>query len=168
MSKDMFNGIDWGELFGLSVPAMELVIRGSAMYWFLFLIFRFVIRRDVGSVGIADILVLLIVADAAQNGMSGEYTSITEGMILVSTLIGWNFLLDVLSYKFPTVRRLMESPPLLLVKDGKMLPRNMRKEYITEEELRSKFREQGIDSIGKIKMAFIEPDGEISVIRKKE
>jgi uncharacterized membrane protein YcaP (DUF421 family) len=83
--------VDWGELFGLSMPLAEIVIRGSAMYWFLFLVFRFVVRRDVGAVGIGDLLVLVIVADAAQNAMAGEYKSVTDGIVLVSTLIGWNF-----------------------------------------------------------------------------
>lgn len=163
----MFESLDWSELFGLSVPAMELIVRGTVMYWFLFVIFRFVIRRDVGSVGIADVVILVIVADAAQNAMSGEYTSITDGMILVSTLIGWNFLMDVLSFKFPGIRHLLEPPSLLLVKEGKFLHRNMRKEYISEEELWTKLREQGIESLDMVKSAFIEPDGKISVIRKK-
>src|SRR5918911_154899 len=97
--------IDWSELFKFSVPASELIVRGTAMYWFLFLIFRFGIRRDVGAVGIADILLLVIVADASQNSMDGEYTSVTEGMVLVGTLIGWNFLLDWLSFRFDSIRK---------------------------------------------------------------
>jgi hypothetical protein len=68
--------LDWGEIFGISTSPPELIIRGTAMYLFLFLMFRVVIRRRVGAVGMADILVLVIVADAAQNGMSGEYRSV--------------------------------------------------------------------------------------------
>src|SRR5690349_12251833 len=67
--------MDWGEIFGISVSPWELIIRGSAMYLFLYLLFRVVIRRRVGSIGMADILILVIVADASQNGMSGEYRS---------------------------------------------------------------------------------------------
>src|SRR5882757_701309 len=88
-------------LFELTVPVWELAIRGSAMYWFLFLAFRFVMRRDMGSVGIADILLLVIVADAAQNAMAGGYESVSDGMILVGVLLGWNFFLDFLGYRFP-------------------------------------------------------------------
>ena len=75
--------MDWSELFGLSVSPWELIVRGSAMYLFLFLLFRVVIKRRMGAVGMADILILVIVADAAQNGMSGEYKSITKGFIAV-------------------------------------------------------------------------------------
>lgn len=162
----MFSSIDWGELFGLSVPAVELIVRGTAMYWFLFIIFRFVIRRDVGAVGLADVLIIVIVADAAQNAMSGEYKSVTDGFILVATLIGWDVLLDLMSFRFEAFRRFADPPPLLLVKDGRMLKRNMRKEFLTEEELWSKLREQGVDSLEAVREAYVESDGQISVIKQ--
>jgi uncharacterized membrane protein YcaP (DUF421 family) len=69
--------IDWHSLFTFSVAPLELVIRGSAVYWFLFLVFRLVLRRDVGAIGIADVLLLVLVADAAQNAMAGDYRSIS-------------------------------------------------------------------------------------------
>lgn len=159
--------VDWSEMFGLSLPLAEIIIRGTAMYWFLFLLFRFVIRRDVGAVGIADLLVLVIVADAAQNGMSGEYTSITDGMVLVATLIGWNLFFDWVSYRFPVVRKMVEPEPIRLIRDGKMLKRNMRRELITDEELWGKLREQSIESLDQVKDAYIESDGQISIIKKQ-
>lgn len=160
-------GIDLHEIFRLTMPVMELIVRGSAMYWFLFLIFRFLIRRDVGAVGIADILLLVIVADASQNAMAGEYRSITDGMILVSTLIGWNILLDWLSYRFKTFRHFAEASTLCLIRDGRMLKRNMRREFITEDELWAKLRQAGITELRNVKLATLESDGEISVIEKK-
>lgn len=157
--------LDWGELFGLSLPPAEIVLRGTTMYWFLFFIFRFVVRRDVGAVGIADVLIIVIVADAAQNGMSGDYQSISDGMLLVATLIGWNVLLDWLSFTFPTFRRFAESPPLPLMRDGQLLRRNMRKELITEEELWSKLRQFGVSSPDQVRRAYMEADGSITVIK---
>lgn len=157
--------IDWSELFGLSVPVTELVIRGTAMYWFLFLIFRVVVRRDIGAVGIADVLIIVIVADASQNAMSGEYRSITDGMILVATLIGWNVAFDWLSYRFKPFRRFAEPAPILLIKDGAMLRRNMRRELITEDELWSKLRENGVEKLADVREAYIESDGQISIIK---
>ena len=93
------------DLFAIHVSVLELVLRGTLVYWLLFLIFRFILRRDVGAVGIADILLLVIVADAAQNAMSGGYDTFAEGAILVLTIVGWNWLLDVLSWRFALVRR---------------------------------------------------------------
>jgi len=159
-------GVDWGELFGLSVPLFEILIRGTAMYWFLFLIFRFVVRRELGGVGVGDILIMVIVADAAQNAMAGEYKSITDGFVLVATLIGWNVLLDWMCFRYPAVRRLFSPASLILVENGKLVKRNMRREFISEEELWGKLREAGVESLGQIKRACVEPDGQISVIKK--
>lgn len=161
-------GLDFAELFGSSIPALEVIVRGTVMYWFLFLIFRFVIRRDVGAVGLADILILVIVADAAQNAMAGEYTSVTDGMVLVSTLIGWNFTFDWLSYHSAAFRRFAQPSELCLVRDGRMLKRNMRKEFITDDELWAKLREEGVDSLQQVKTVYMESDGTISVIKRKQ
>lgn len=156
------------DLFAIHVPILELVLRGTLVYWLLFVIFRFVLRRDVGAVGIADILLLVIVADAAQNAMSGGYDTFSEGAILVCTIVGWNWLLDVLSWRFPLVRRFATPSRLTLVRDGVMQLRNMRREYITREELQEKLREQGIDKVANVKAAYLEGDGQISVIKREK
>lgn len=158
--------LNWEELFQFSLPPAEIVARGSLMYWFLFFMFRFLVRRDVGAVGIADVLIIVIVADASQNAMSGEYESVSDGMLLVATLIGWNLLLDWLSFRFPLIRRFAEPPPIMLIKNGRMLKRNMRREMLTEEELWSKLRQQGVESLDEVRHAYMESDGEISVIKK--
>jgi uncharacterized membrane protein YcaP (DUF421 family) len=159
--------VDWEGMFAFSVSPIEIIIRGTAVYWFLFLVFRFLVRRDVGSVGIADILVLVIVADASQNAMAGEYKSISEGCVLVGTIIFWNFLLDWLSYRFPWFERFAQSDVICLVKNGKMLHRNMRREMLTEEELMSKVREQGVENLSEVKDIYMESDGTISVIKRE-
>ena len=91
------------------------------MYLFLFVLFRVVIRRRIGAVGMADILVLVIMADAAQNAMSGEYKSITDGAILVGTIIAWDVLIDWLNFRAPALRPWLEPPPLLLVREGQLI-----------------------------------------------
>jgi uncharacterized membrane protein YcaP (DUF421 family) len=158
--------LDWGELFGLSVPPLELIIRGSAMYLFLFVLFRVVVRRRIGAVGMADILVLVIVADAAQNAMSGEYKSITDGAILVGTIIAWDVLIDWLNFRVPALRPWLEPPPLLLVRDGQPIHRNLRHEFVTEDELKSKLREKGVKEYSEVAAAHMESDGTVSVIKR--
>lgn len=153
------------ELFTIYVPAAELVIRGTLVYWLLFLIFRFVLRRDVGAVGIADILLLVIVADAAQNAMAGGYDTFAEGAILVGTIIGWNWLLDFLAFHFKPISRFASPAQLTLVSRGVPQLRNMRREFISIEELKEKLREQGIEDLKEVKRAYLEGDGQISVIR---
>jgi uncharacterized membrane protein YcaP (DUF421 family) len=157
---------DWGELFGLSVSPLELIVRGTAMYWFLVLIFRFV-QRSTGAIAMADILLLVIIADAAQNAMAGEYRSITDGFILVATIIGWNVFMDWLSYASPRMRTLLEPKEVPLIRNGRLLRRNMRREFISEAELMSKLREHGIEDVEQVKAAYVERDGNISVIKKR-
>ena len=158
--------IDWSNLFGFSVNPAEMVIRGTVIYWFIFLLFRFVLRRDIGAIGIADVMLVVLIADAASNGMSGGYDSITDGCVLVATIAGWNYLLDWMSFHFPKIRRLVEPPPLALIRDGKLQRKAMRQELISSSELETKLREHGIEKLDDIKMAYLEDDGEISVLRR--
>ena len=78
-------------LFQLGPDPMLLVLRGTAVYWGLFLLFRFLLRRDTGSMGIADILLLVLIADASQNAMAGGYDSIADGALVVLTIAGWSW-----------------------------------------------------------------------------
>jgi uncharacterized membrane protein YcaP (DUF421 family) len=158
---------DVAQLLRFDVSPLELILRGSVMYWFLFLLFRFVLRRDAGSLGIADILVLVLIADAAQNAMAGSYTTIAEGALLCGTLIGWNWLMDWASYRFNRVRKFLEPPPVVLVRHGRLIHRNLRSQMITIPELMANLRINGIEKLADVKMARLEPDGEISVIREK-
>jgi uncharacterized membrane protein YcaP (DUF421 family) len=156
---------DLAHLFGLSVPPLEIMLRGTAVYWFLFLLFRFVLRRDVGSLAITDVLLLVLIADAAQNAMAGGYDSITDGFILVGTIAAWNYLLDWAAFRSRAIRRFVEGQPVLLVRNGSMQRRNMRRELITRDDLMSALREHGIEDLALVKSAAMETDGEISVIK---
>jgi len=159
--------IDWSELFRLTVPPLELIVRGSVMYWFILAVLRLAGRRDVGSLGVADMLVLVLIADAAQNGMAGQYQSITDGAILVATIVGWVALIDRLTYFVPWLGRLLEADKVCLVRDGKMVRRSMRREYITAEELMSELRQKGCEHLSDVRRAYMEPDGNISVLKRR-
>lgn len=153
------------DIFLPDVSLLEIFVRGTLIYLGLFALIRFVLRRDAGTVGIADLLMIVLIADAAQNGMAAEYHSLTAGFVLIATLVFWNYMIDWLGYKFPLFARLADPPALLLVKAGQMQKRNMRKEMVTEEELMSELRKQGVDELRKVKEAYMEPDGRISVIQ---
>lgn len=159
--------MDWPALFGVHMPIAEIILRGSAIYWFLFLIFRFALRRDVGAIGIADVLLLVLIADASQNAMAGGYSSITEGLLLVSTIVGWNWILDWLSTQSPWVARLVAPAPLVLIRNGRVQRENLRREMLTLEDLKSQLRLQGVERVADVKVARVEEDGQISVIRQR-
>jgi len=155
---------DWNDVFVPSLPVLEVIVRGTIMYLVLFTMLRVVLKREAGAVGVTDLLVIVLVADAAQNAMSADYTSITEGIVLVAVILFWSYALNWLGFRVAWIGRLVHPPPLELVKDGRMLRRNMGKELISEEELMSQLRQQGVDDIADVRSACMEGDGHISVV----
>lgn len=164
---DKFWQIDWPSVFSLSMSPLEIILRGTVVYLFIFLIFRF-LRRGAGALGITDLLVVVLIADAAQNAMSSDYKSIPDGLILVSTIAFWDYLLDWLVHRFPLMQRLLRPAPLLLIKDGALQRRNMRQELITKEELLGQLREHGVERPEEVERCYLEADGHISVITKQK
>ena len=160
--------MDWKSVFSLDVSWLEIIVRGTIIYISLFILLRVVLKRQAGSLGMTDLLLITLIADASQNAMAGEYHSVPAGIILVSTIIFWTYAFDWLSYRSSWFSHLIEPTPLPLIREGKMLRRNMRHELITEEELMSQLREQGLDELQKVKQAFMEPDGHISVVAFKQ
>lgn len=158
--------IDWKSIFIPSINVAEIFLRGTIIYLFILFIFR-VLRREAGAIGISDLIVVVLIADAAQNAMASEYKSITEGIILISTIAFWDYFLEWLSYRFPTIRRLIHPAPLPLIKDGRLLKQNLRKEMITEEEMISMLREQGVERVEEVKKAYLEGDGKLGLIKRK-
>ncbi len=158
--------LDLGDLFTYSMSPLELVVRGSLVYWFLFAIFRFILRRDVGSMGVGDFLFVVLLGDAAQNGMIGDATSPIDAMTLIGTLVAWNLLIDWATYRFPVVERLMAPPRRCLVRDGRVDRRTMRREFITQEELMAQVRSHGLEDLAQVKRAYLESDGDMSIIQR--
>jgi uncharacterized membrane protein YcaP (DUF421 family) len=159
-------GIDWRAVFvPSSLQIGEIFLRGTIVYLFIFFVFR-MLRRESGELGISDLLVVVLIADAAQNAMAGEYKTVTEGLVLVATLAFWDYFLDWLSYRFTFFRRLLRPAPILLIKDGRLQRRNLKKEMISEEELMSVLREQGVERVEEVKRSYMEDDGTISIIKK--
>ena len=156
------------EWLQLTMNPWELMLRGSLMYLGLVLALRFLLRRDVGSMNMPDVLFIVLIADASQNAMSGDYKSVGDGAVLVGTLIAWNMLLDWLSFRSPVIRRLVEPAALPLIRDGKLLRTNLKRAWITTDEVMSKLRERGIEDISNVRRAYLEPGGELGVIRNDE
>jgi uncharacterized membrane protein YcaP (DUF421 family) len=159
--------MDWSNLFVLQNPFLETILRGSVMYLMLFILLRLVLKRESGALALTDLLVVVLIADAAQNAMIGDSTSLADGLLLVATIILWSYTLDRLGYRYPAIGRVIHPPPLELVKDGQVIHRNLRKEFITLDELESKLRQQGVEDVSQVKKAYIEGNGKFSVITKE-
>jgi len=160
--------LNWKEIFLPTASAFEVIVRGTVVYFILFILIRLIRKRQAGTVSATDLLVLVIIADASQNAIAGEYKSIGDGTILVATIIFWSFILDWLGYKFPLIGRFVHPRPLILVRNGKIIRENMAIEQLTYEELMSQLREQGLEDVSDVKTAYMEGDGHISVIQKKK
>lgn len=165
---DWLPDIDWREMFVPTYSIVEIVVRGMLTYFALFAIMRFLLKRQTGAVGIADLLVVVLIADAAQNAMGSEYRSITEGMLLVLTIVACDYALDWAEYRFSWLRSLTRPSSLVLVRGGRLLRRNMAQEMITEDELLAELRKDGIDNLNEVAEARMEGDGKISVLKTEE
>jgi uncharacterized membrane protein YcaP (DUF421 family) len=164
MADYIYSGIDWEALFVPDTPLLETFIRGTAVYLSIFLLLRFILMRDPSGVSITDVLVIVLIADAAQNAMAGEYRGVTDGILLVSVIIFWSFALERAAFRWPVFERLLHPPPLELIREGEIRYENLRKQAISEEELFSTLREQGVDDVSKVERAYLEGDGQISVL----
>lgn len=159
--------LSFSELFVPTVNPLEMFIRGTVVYLALFTLLRLVMKRESSDVGVTNLLVIVLLADAAQNAMSAEYRSITDGLILVSTIVGWSYFLDWLSFQSHTLNRIIRPGKLLLARDGKLLEKNMRRELITEEEIMIEVRSNGFGDLSQTREIYMEPNGSISVIGRK-
>jgi uncharacterized membrane protein YcaP (DUF421 family) len=112
-----------------------------------------------------DIVIILLIAGGASDAMTGGTTSVTGSLVLISTIVAWNYALNLLGYKIPFFERLLAPAPLQVIRDGRLLRRNMRRELLTERELFVQLREQGIEDVAHVKAAYVEGDGLVSVIR---
>jgi uncharacterized membrane protein YcaP (DUF421 family) len=160
----LFN-IDWRQMLVPQSSILEMVVRGTLMYLGMFILLR-IFRRQAGSVSIADLLLIVIIADAAQNGMAGEAKSVTEALALIVVIVFWDYTLDWLGFSSKLMSRVLEPQPVVMVRNGRMLRRNMKQEMITEDELIGQLREQGIDEIGDVRECRLESNGEFSVIKR--
>lgn len=158
--------MDFASIFTPQAGVAEMILRGSVMYWFLFVLLRLSGRRDIGSLSVADLLVLVMVADAAGDAMSGGSPSVADGMVVVGTIVGWSVIVDRLAYHVPAFRRWVEPQRVCLVKNGRILAAGMRQEHLTRSELMEQLRVQGVASLGEVHRAYLEANGEFSVIRK--
>lgn len=154
----------WLKIFAPETPLLELLVRGAVLYFGILFLLRFMPRRSGGELAIMDLIFALLIAQAAAHAL-GDYTSVTDGLILIVNVMGWNYLMNALSYRVPLIERLVSAPPLLVVQNGLLLRRNMRREFLTEEELMSCLRKQGIEDLKEVKAAYVESEGQITVVR---
>lgn len=168
MMEETFWGVRWAEMLMPEYSLLEMFLRGTIMYFVLVVLLKLVVKRQAGGVGRTDILVIVLLAEIAGPGFTAGYKSVVEGSTLVATVLFWSFAIEWLSYRFRWFERLFQPGSLPLIRDGKILHRNLRAELVTREELMAQLRENGVPDISEVKEACMESDGMISVIKMKQ
>ena len=148
---------------------MDSVLRGIAVYIFLLIIFRIAGKRTLSQTTTFDLVLLLIISETTQQAMVDDDHSVTNGALLILTLVGMTILLSVLKQKFPKLDTALEGTPLILVDQGKLLKDRMDKCRVDESEILTAARAtQGLVAMDQIEYAILERNGDISIIPKGE
>lgn len=159
-------GFDIGAALTPDVSILETIVRGVVMYLTIFVLVRVVLRGRTSAVTVSDLLVVMLVSDAAQNAMAANYLSVTNGIVLVVTIFGTNFVIDWLAFRFPMLQGFVHPDKKPLVIDGRIIRTTLRDELMTEQELMTQLRINGVEDASKVKAAYLEGNGEISVITR--
>jgi uncharacterized membrane protein YcaP (DUF421 family) len=148
---------------------MGSVFRGLAIYFFLLLVFRIAGKRTLAQITTFDFVILLIISEVTQQAMIDTDNSLTNGFVLIVTLVGTDILLSLIRQKWKRVETLLSGTPLVIVEDGKPLTDRMDRSRVDVNDVLMSARElQGIERLDQIKYAVLETDGKITIIPKKE
>jgi uncharacterized membrane protein YcaP (DUF421 family) len=144
---------------------MDIVLRAIALYAFVILVMRVIGRRELSSMTPFDLVLLIVLGDAIQQGLTQDDYSVTGAILAIGTIATLQVATSYLSFRFPPIRTLFEGKPVVLVEHGNFVHRNLRRERMTEEEVAEEARQQQIASIDKIDWAILEANGSISFIK---
>jgi uncharacterized membrane protein YcaP (DUF421 family) len=143
---------------------MDLVFRTVAVFLFILVLTRLVGRRELGSLEPFDLIILVVIGDLVQQGVTQDDYSVTGAFIVVSTLALLTVFVSYVSFRVPPVRPFLDGEPVILVEAGRPIDRNLRRERITHGELQAAARMQGISSLAQVRFAVLETNGQISFI----
>lgn len=158
----------WQDLFDLHLSVGEKILRALLIYLFLVIALRIVGKRELGQTNTLDLVVLLLVANAVQNGIIGNDNTVTGAVIGAATLFAINEVFSRAAYGWPLVSRLLEGNPSILIQQGRPLPKTLFKEGISLPDLRAIARRQGFADLGEVHTAILETNGVVTMFRKDE
>ncbi|MFC6267502.1 DUF421 domain-containing protein [Frigoriflavimonas asaccharolytica] len=145
-------------------PFLDVALRSIAVYFFMFAAIRIFGKNQLSQLNAGDIVLLLLISNAVQNAMVGSNNSLEGGLVAATVLFALNFLVKKIIFKNPIIKSLIESDPVVLIKDGIVDNIKMKEQQVSFDELEEVVREHGVENIGDVKLAVLEVDGNISVI----
>jgi uncharacterized membrane protein YcaP (DUF421 family) len=145
---------------------MDIALRAVVLYAFLIFLMRVLGRRELSSLSAVDLVLLIVLGDAIQQGLTQDDYSVTGAVIAVSTIGAMQVLTSYLTFKSRRARNILEGEPIVIVQDGKVIERNMSRERMTAEEIAEAMRVQQIGTFDEVAWAILESNGSISFIKK--
>ncbi len=158
----------WSSVWHIGIPVSEKIVRSVLIYAFLVVALRVVGKRELGQANTLDLVVLLLVANAVQNGIIGNDLSVTGAVIGAATLFIVNEALNRATYAVPWVSRALEGDPAILIENGKPLQKALFRAGISLPDLRAIARRQGYSDLAEVYTAILETNGTISMFKKDE
>jgi uncharacterized membrane protein YcaP (DUF421 family) len=147
---------------------MDIVIRATALFAITFLMLRLLGKRELGQMTPFEFIVLIVLGDLIQQGVTQTDFSITAAALAIGTFAFWGVVLSWLTYLFPRAERVLDGEARVLIRDGELLQQNMRRDRLTRKELESEMRLAGIASMREVAWALLETNGKISFIRRDD
>jgi uncharacterized membrane protein YcaP (DUF421 family) len=151
-----------------NVSWWEFIVRASVVYLVVMALLRMGGKRQVGQMGMAQLVALLLISNAVQNAMNGNDASITGGIILASVIMVWSYVFEVVTARSKKWENFIQGKPRVLIRNGKVLHDALQREHISPSELRAALRKQGVHELNSIDNAILESDGYISLRKKDE
>jgi uncharacterized membrane protein YcaP (DUF421 family) len=145
---------------------MDLVIRAAVGFLFVFFLTRVVGRRELSSLEPFDLIMLVMIGDLVQQGITQNDFSVTGMLLVGSTVALLTVAVSYTTFRFPRLRPLLEGEPVIVLQDGKPIDRNLRRNRITHEELAAAARQQQFGSLDEVQWAVLETGGQISFIAR--
>jgi uncharacterized membrane protein YcaP (DUF421 family) len=143
---------------------MDIVIRAAAMFVALYVLLRIMGKRELGQLSPFELVVMIVLGDLIQQGVTHNDFSLTGALLAISTFAFLAIALSWTTFLFPSAEKLLDGEPQVLVRDGEILRKNLRRDRVTESELRSEMRLAGIFDMGDVAWAIMEPQGKISFL----
>jgi len=147
---------------------MEIIARATAIYFFLWLLTRALGKRELAEITAFELLLLMVVGDLIQQGVTQEDTSITGAILAVGTIGFWILVFSWVTWRFPKARKVIEGVPVVVVKDGRPIEPALRLERVTLDELLESARNQGIANLRDVDLAILEPSGKFSFLQHQQ
>jgi uncharacterized membrane protein YcaP (DUF421 family) len=147
---------------------MDIVFRGVFIFFVLYLLMRVIGRRELSSLEPFDLILLVVLGDAVQQGLTQDDYSLTGALLAIGTIAMLQLFVSYANFRFPRLRPLLDGEPIVVVRDGEPIERNMRRERVTLDDLTSAMRQQNIGTLDDVAWAVMETSGAISFIKKSD